>query len=90
MEFSFKIKFIFIDLIGGNRSLKLNNKGNDEIVLECINFEMLGAGTKIPVKIATIKDKDVFIQFFTAVEADNCRKLEFSLCMERGTNYEKW
>lgn len=61
---------------------------NNIVTLDCINFMSSGTGTGIPVEVATIKHKKIYIAFWVYVEGDmvgkkKTKSVKYTLFMER-------
>ena len=81
-EFKFKL-FINIEENGGVREVKKTTTENN-IYITCCNFG-LGAGTTIPIEIATFSEKKMYINFWIE-SIDSYKKvhcLRYSIFIER-------
>lgn len=61
---------------------------NGEILFECVNFLSSGTGTSVPLEIATIQGKRMYILFWTYIEGDvvgqkKSRSVKYTLFLER-------
>lgn len=61
---------------------------NNIVTLECVNFMSSGTGTGIPVEVATIRNKKIYIAFWMYVEGDivgqkKTKSVKYTLFMER-------
>ena len=85
-QFDLHITFIVDEDVAGAR-LERKTNGN---VLEamCYNFNnSLGTGTSIPINVATIDDKKMYIHFWSFLLGDankkQARKIEYTVFMEK-------
>ena len=87
-NFEFDIRFIFkTDSDISKEKIERNVNGN-MLELRCINFNsVLGTGTTMPVEIATIENKKMYIHFWSFVygsDSENkTRKVEYTVFIER-------
>lgn len=83
-ENGFKFKMILKFTEDDDEQHKLIKEVTDDsIVLTCINFSSsLGIGTKKPLPVATIDDKDLIFHFCVCTLGDDMRRVEYTFLQE--------
>lgn len=86
-QFKFKIILRFIN---EDNSDQIINKTvtNDTITMECVNFLSSGTGTSVPLELATIQKKKMYIMFWTYLEGNvlgqkKSRSVKYTFFLER-------
>lgn len=85
--FSFKLILTFISKENEPQIINRTIKSN-VITMECINFLSSGTGTSIPIELATIHGKRIYISFWTYLEGDvsgkdKSRSVKYTIFSER-------
>ena len=81
--FSFEIHLDFKEDETDKRNLSFKVEGSS-IFFECKNFEDIGAGTTSPIQIATIKDRNIYIHFWSWRPVRGVRRIQYTLYSDGG------
>lgn len=88
-ENGFKFQLV-LKFINDDKSIQCVNRllSNNIVTLECINFMSSGTGTVVPVEVATVQYKKIYIAFWMYIEGDvvgkkKTRSVKYTLFMER-------
>ena len=85
-DFAFTIIFKFIK--DDTKEMKINTKiVENSMILTCLNFKDTGTGFSMPVSIAKIEGKEVFLMFWSYLEGDNesvrVRSIKYTIFIEK-------
>lgn len=83
-EDKFKFKVILKFTEDGNKDYTLSKEVNDDsIVFTCTNFKSsLGIGTKKPLPLATVDDKEVSFHFCVYQIGEDVRRVEYTFLQD--------
>lgn len=86
--FNFKLILKFVNNIVSSKQVINRSVINNEIILECVNFSSSGTGTSIPLEIAKISGKRVYLIFWVYLEGDvigqkKSKSVKYTLFIER-------
>ena len=84
-KYIFTLNFVFLNI--DMLDTKIDKKVvGDEMEIQCINFNRLGAGLVEPMSIAKVDGKEVLLMFWTNVEGSKeetqVRSMKYTIYME--------
>ncbi len=88
-EQGFKFDIILMFKFDESGNKVINRKIiNNSIEMTCMNFDENGTGTSIPIEVATIKGKKMYIAFWSYLDGDvegqkKSRSVKYTLFIER-------
>lgn len=87
-NFKFGLVLKFIDNDENDNQVVNRIVSGNKVTLECVNFMSSGTGTTIPIEVAKVRNKRIYIAFWMYVEGDvigqkKTRSVKYTLFMER-------
>ena len=78
-DFQFKVILKFTKDDNEEKYELSKDVSGDSIIFTCVNFtNPLGTGTIEPLSVATVGGKEVFMHFWSYLEAEGVRKVEYT------------
>lgn len=89
-DFNFSIELTFV--VSNNEKpiiSKTVDSIKNKIILECCNFNnIFGTNTSVPVEVATVNKRQMYLHLFVSLLEDGIRRINYTIFLDKEAKYE--